>query len=189
MQPTLNNPVPLAHRKIQERLRHDQLNVVRFLLAFGAIALSLCLFRERMPSWLVLTSYGVGTVCLAMVGFFMGRFQIGQEAVLALGGIVTSRGAPPKIETPDQIQAYDSMEEATQLGWSFYEPCGQFGTRPIPRWAHDGHAWFEYNGLDNRAGNGLSEHERLFGTLAYQQVSQVPPLSESWIPVAWPQPA
>jgi hypothetical protein len=177
MQPSLNNPVSAPHRKIQERLRHDQLHVIRFLLAFGAIVLLLGLFRARWPQWMVLSACGLGTACLSLGAFFVGRFQIGQEAVLALGGIAPAGGSaftPTRLTASDQVKAYASLDEARSIGWTFYEPFGQYGAHPIPRWAHDGTTWFEYNGLDGRMGVGLTEDERLFGAFAYRKADTAP---------------
>lgn len=177
MQPSLNNSANPSHRKIQERLRHDQINVIRFLLAFGVIALLICLFRTQWPDWLLLGCYGLGSTFLALVAFFVGRFQIGQEAVLAFGGVVPAMRSRPTGDAAGLehvVQAYNSLEEAGLVGWHFYEPFGNYGQRAIPRWAHDGVTWFEYNGLDSRAGTGLDEGERLFGLLAYRKSTSAP---------------
>ena len=172
MQPSVNPSVPVPALS-PSRLRRDQLNMLRSLLVLAIVVLVLGLYHQVWPRSVVLGLYGVGTLSLASVGFFLGRFQVGQQAVL--GAPMSGARAPSsRPMDPHKIQAYASMDEARQTGWTFFEHCGQFGAVAIPRWAHDGTRWFEYNGLDGRAGNGLSSKDRLFGVLSYRQTEAAP---------------
>lgn len=169
MQPFMNKPVSASAPEFKARLRQDQMRAIQSLLLVGLGILFLSLYHA---TWVSEVVWGVAIACsllLGASGYFWGRFHVGQHLLLESVATPSARVRPSRaLVSEHKVQAYVSMEEARQHGWTFFDLCGRHGNQPIPRWAHDGRAWFEYDGLDTGRSTGVGDQRRVFGVLVYQ---------------------
>jgi hypothetical protein len=165
------------------QVRRDQLAMVRYLIAAALLIFTWSLFQHTGVPWVQPVLLGAVAFSFILGAFAMGKFQRGQQWLL--------RQLPTPFQPMEaafdpalrhHVQAYVSLDEATVTGWSFFEQVGRYGAWKIPRWAHDGTTWFEYQGLDQGAGLGLRDDERVFGLFVYRQV---PPEQNPDHPSPW----
>lgn len=185
MQPSTNNPTPVSAPQFKTRLRQDQLLAIQSLLLVGVGVLFLSLFHATWPLPIVGGVAGVSALLLATSAYFWGRFQVGQHLLLSSIAVdAPSAQAARSQASQHKVQVYVSVDEARQHGWSFFDACGRHGGQPIPRWAHDGEGWFEYDGLDTGKGTANADHRRVFGALVYQLSPVAPGTASSLPPLA-----
>lgn len=178
------HPCPPSGLRFQ--LRRDQLSMLRAFIAFAFLGFTWGLFHNDWPHWLMLALQITMLAALVAGAFFPGRFQIGQRWLLSgLQAAPIRAATDPTLGPAPLVQAYASLDEAQTTGWDFFERVGRYGAWPIPRWAHDGTAWFEFQGLDSRSGMGLRQDERVFGLFVYRQVpeDQQPAHPLPWVPL------
>lgn len=180
MPPSTNPPSPFTPSRVR-RLRIDQIRAIQSLLVVALGALFLALYHTVWPASVV-GAVAIGSaVLLGVSGYFWGRFHVGQNLLLESSASEPTRATPP---VPDhKLQAYASLDDARQHGWTFFDLCGRHGAQPIPRWAHDGQGWFEYDGLDTGKSASPYDQRRVFGRLVYLQAAQAPASAATQVPL------
>lgn len=124
---------------------------------------------ESDQTWLLVLTCVFFSIFLIRIAFLMGKLRLLRQ----LGVEHPVRMREPLIPNP-HLHAYLSMKEARRNGWKFFDQVGRLDAEIIPRFAHDGKNWFEYQGLAADPNQMVPDDHRMFSNFVFVKLKQSP---------------